>query len=208
PNDQEKEISTLFERCEDLSLNKTIDTLVEKSQKIASDPLLTQVKEVQQTIKSLTKNNALTWENLQFIGLAKQLLAKAEGVFHMDGSYIKPPTLNALAPPYTHQEIIDITTDLFEIAGSIYNLRINEGLGLIKTLPKEIQARLGEHLITLGGSVDALYVIEDRESHKNNSFLIIKSLLGLAKEVAGLKDLYPTNEEIDEMFGELQKIIG
>ena len=203
---EQEELGSLLERCHDLSLNHQIDDLVEKTQYVASHPLLKSVQEIRNTIKALIKNNALTWENLQYIGLAKQLLAKAENAFHQGGVFIKPPTQVSEKVALSSDEIMDLASDLYEIAGAIYNHKMNEGMRLIKQLSPGEQMRLKEHVEMLGGSFDLLYVIQDAAHHEANCMLVIQALMGMAKEVAGLNDLYPSIEEIEEMFGDLDKI--
>lgn len=158
------------------------------------------MQDVQHAIKELSKRNALTWENLQFISLAKQLLAKAEGTF------TRPPVKATVTVTLTSDEIIDIASDLYEIAGSIYHKRINEGMRFIKMLSPENRERLKEHIEMLGGSYEALYIIDDPAKHEENCILVIQGLIGMAKEVAGLNDLYPTMEEIEDTFGDLDRI--
>ncbi len=195
-----EELGTLWEKCQDRTLNQQIDNLVDKSRDLTKHLVLDTAQHLKSTIKKLLQQNALTWENLQFIGLAKQLLAEAEGIF------TKPLIKSTITTTLTSNDITEIASKLYEIAGSIYNKRINEGMRLIKKLQLEEQDTLKKHIEMLGGSYESLYIIDDSAKHEENCMLIIQGLLGMAKATAGLNDPYPTIEEIEDTFEDLERI--
>jgi hypothetical protein len=205
------EIDTLFEEAQDLALHKEEYSLEELTDKMLK---------VQERVKDIWINNGLEVENIRYIRATLLNLQKVElflssktadvvhhpkyskgksGMMHLLKTEIGQPIFEG-----EEWEVAETALYLCEIAHLFYQDKIGEGLNKLNQLEPSQRIHLEEHALLTGAEFPKLEMPQDRASYRDNTIRFIQALIGCANAIVQGESfsLYPSQEEIDEMFHE------
>ncbi|MBI3211883.1 MAG: hypothetical protein HYZ47_04275 [Simkania negevensis] len=199
---QSKEkIISLFGRIESLRVNGKIDKISDEAQEIfqkkdsySAQEISTLAKKIRGKIKNICFNHGLSLENRSFLQVAFRHLALAEGKKMKTAP--KRLSHNSFFD-FEESERFKVAIELCEIASHLYQGAIEVGMRKYQQLALFQQSSLASLLPSFEVSADfSLY--------QSNIMSFIRSLVGLANEIASGKrlDFAPSDEEIHRMFEE------
>ncbi|MBM3192404.1 MAG: hypothetical protein FJZ63_07140 [Chlamydiae bacterium] len=207
------EISSLAYDCQNLFINKCVDQLTEKAQKLAKDGLgnckdiSRRVIKLKKEILDLTHKEALSLENRQMIHLANHYLSAKDAIdFSKDVSALRL-TLREENAKKDLNDLFDISIDLYEIAGSFYNCDIQGALEQFYSLSPTTQQEIKKRLQELGIDLHKIACQSDLALLKKQLYLIIQTCLGYSHYILYASFDYPSFAAIDELFQDLERTL-
>lgn len=208
------ELGALLFDCKNIFIDKKVDSLTIHARKIAKASLnpyvnlSRKISRLNQSISSLTGQEALSFENRQMINLAKKYLQDAQARCYQEESTKDTKTIrldfrkaNAsrdFLDPY------DMSLALYEISGDLYQGRLQEGVSGIHSLAPSIQQELKEILRERGLNLQMLNSQDSLENQHNLIYAIIQVLIGYSNQLLYQSFSSPSHQEIEELFQGLQ----
>ena len=214
---QQTELSCLMYTCQNVFIDKRIDKLTQNAQKIAKesqDPyknVSQKIAKLKKSIHSLTYQEALSLENRQMINLAKAYLNDAkEHIYTHDLSRDTQTIRIDFKKENSQRDLMDFyetSLALYEIAGAFYHHDLKEAFSLFYSLSPSLQKEVKEEVLKVGGSFDRMKELKHLDLWKDNLYLVIQALIGYSNQLIYNTTDYPTHQEIDSLFRDLDKIL-
>ncbi len=210
---KQTELSTLSYNCQNLFIDKCVDTLTEQAQKVAKNNLNSckniskRVSKLRKDISTLGYEQALSLENRQMIDLANRYLNSKESVDLSKDTATLRLSLREENSKKDLNELFDLSIALYEIAGSFYHCNIKEALELFYSLSPTTQQEIKTKLQELGVDLHMINQTMNITAIRKQLYLIIQTCLGYSHYVLYQSFDYPSFEAIDDLFQDLDRTL-
>jgi hypothetical protein len=210
---KQTELSALSYNCQNLFIDKCVDTLTEQAQKVAKNNLNSckniskRVSKLRKEISTLGYEQSLSLENRQMIDLANRYLNSKESIDLSKDTTTLRLNLREENSKKDLNELFDLSIALYEIAGCFYHCNITEAFDLFYSLSpmtqQEIKIKLEEFGVDLHMINQTLNITAIREQ----LYLIMQTCLGYSHYVLYQSFDYPSFEAIDDLFQDLDRTL-
>lgn len=210
---KQTELSTLSYNCQNLFIDKCVDTLTEQAQKVAKTNLNSckniskRVSKLRKDISTLGYEQALSLENRQMIDLANRYLNSKESVDLSKDTTTLRLSLRAENSKKDLNELFDLSIALYEIAGSFYHCNIKEAFELFYSLSPTTQEEIKTKLQEFGVDLHMINQTLNITAIREQLYLIMQTCLGYSHYVLYQSFDYPSFEAIDDLFQDLDRTL-
>lgn len=207
------ELSTLKFKCHSLFLDKKVDQITLKAQKLAYEfkqnkSTTKKICGLKKSITSLHLDEALSLENRQMINLAKKFIKALESEKKIISICSSTKELREQAKKISC-ELIDyseISMDLYDLAGFLYEKNFKEAMFCYYSLPEESQKRLQTLLSQENISIEESFSAEKVILSKEKLTETLQVIIGYAHELIEGSFQKPTKSEIHLFLKDLKEL--
>ena len=144
-------------------------------------------------IDEVRSNYALSIES-------RQIIAAAERKLRPEGEEPFAPGTPLTPSP---DEAERLAEHLYEIGHALYHSELRQACTLYDGLDGKVRARLDAHCKRLKGDFGALSDIDSVTAYKSAALPLTRAVIGFAGEVLRTASGYPTEDELETLFGEM-----
>lgn len=201
----QEEVYSLMHLCHTKSLNSKVQKLSDSALRLQEgslgQDLSKKICKVRRDIVELNKNHALSLENRKLIHLATKHLDVLDGKTpSIKFSFTKEETL--LEDP------IELSLDLYEMAGNIYKLDIGNAFMLFYSFPEYTKKRLKRLFEENGYKFEDLKSCNQLSSYKELQYFFIQALIGYSHMLLYGDYHILTHKEIEELFYDMDMTLS